>query len=188
MYNAPQRQQKDEMTPRPPTSGRIGSSFLIPTQLDALDNATIVLAPILLKQFGRLDIRRRIGIRIRQKRLNRGEDCGNVIDWRPLVLQNIEADAAVAIHVWVEALGDELHLRRRELEKQSNVRRMRDAAHMSTKGLKSMSHLGRLIRVVFGEAHLELKRRALPRRIVGSKDDCVPLHDVVVVRRTDAEW
>ncbi len=44
--------------------------------------------------------------------LNRGEDGRNVIDRTPLILQNVEADAAVGIHVWVKALGHKLHLGR----------------------------------------------------------------------------
>ena len=91
-------------------SKRQAVSFLVPTQLDALDNAAVVLAPILLKQLCGLDIRRRVGIRVRQQRLNRRENCGYVIDRRPLVLQNVETDAAIAVHVRVEALGDELYL------------------------------------------------------------------------------
>ncbi len=53
-------------------------SVLIPAELDALDHATIVLAPILLEELGRLHVGRRVGIGIGQKRL-RGDSTRDVV-------------------------------------------------------------------------------------------------------------
>ena len=39
---------------------------------------------------------------------------------------------------------------------------------------------GRLVRVLFRELQGQLERPILPRRLFWPKDDCVPVHDVIV--------
>ena len=48
------------------------------------------------------------------------------------------------------------------------------------------AHLGRLVGVVLAELEQQVKRAALPRRVVGPKDDCLPHHHVAAQRRGGA--
>jgi hypothetical protein len=41
---------------------------------------------------------------------NGDEDRDDVVDWRPLILDDVQADRAVRVHVGVEHCADEPHL------------------------------------------------------------------------------
>eukprot|EP00302_Diacronema_sp_CCMP2436_P053959 CAMPEP_0180065450 /NCGR_PEP_ID=MMETSP0985-20121206/8752_1 /TAXON_ID=483367 /ORGANISM="non described non described, Strain CCMP 2436" /LENGTH=149 /DNA_ID=CAMNT_0021995881 /DNA_START=748 /DNA_END=1197 /DNA_ORIENTATION=+ len=74
---------------------------------------------------GRLGVCWGVRVGVAKQRLDGGQDGGNIVDGRPLVLQDVEADRAVRVHVRVEELRHELDRRRlvrvvlRELELQA---------------------------------------------------------------------
>ena len=72
----------------------------------------IILPHRVSKQHRRFTIRRRIWIRIAQQTLYRRQHRGNVVNWRPLVLQNIQANRPVRVYVRMEHLRRKLHRRR----------------------------------------------------------------------------
>lgn len=61
-------------------------------------------------EHGGLSVERRLIVRFSEERLDRNQDCANVISGRPLVLQDVEADVAEDVNVGVEAGRVELDL------------------------------------------------------------------------------
>ena len=74
---------------------------------DDFPDPPIVLSPILAKEPARLGVRRAAWVGIAEKGLYGGQDCGDVVDWRPLVLEDIETDLSIVVNVGVEHFGQE---------------------------------------------------------------------------------
>jgi hypothetical protein len=69
----------------------------------------IVAGPVGLEQLGNVRNQGIVGIGVGEERTNREEDFGNGQRGAPLVLQNVEANAAVRINVAVINAGGEMH-------------------------------------------------------------------------------
>ncbi len=82
-----------------------------PGLLDDLLHLLVVLAAVLLEQARRLGVGWGVGVGIAKQGLYRRQHGGDVVDGAPVALQDVEADAAVVVHVGVEQFGDELHER-----------------------------------------------------------------------------
>lgn len=80
--------------------------------LDARLHPLLVLAAVLFVQLGGHRVGGRVGVGVAEQRLYRGQDGGHVVRGTPPVLQDVQADAAVRVHVRVEHLGDEADRRR----------------------------------------------------------------------------
>mmetsp|Transcript_18048 Transcript_18048/g.68440 ORF Transcript_18048/g.68440 Transcript_18048/m.68440 type:complete len:218 (+) Transcript_18048:39-692(+) len=74
----------------------------------ARDSVRLLL--VLLPQRRNVVIQRVIRIRRGQQRLDAEENCANLQSWRPLVLQDVQADAAELVHVGVVDPREEPHL------------------------------------------------------------------------------
>lgn len=79
---------------------------------DARLDSLLVLPPVLLVELRGHRVGRGIGVRVAQQRLNGCEYCGYVVGGAPTVLQYIETDTAVCVHVRVKHVADEAHGRR----------------------------------------------------------------------------
>ena len=73
-----------------------------PRLLNNFLDLPLILAPVLLVEARGLRVGGRARVGVAQQRLDRGEDGGDVVDGRPLVLQDVEADRAVGVDVRVE--------------------------------------------------------------------------------------
>lgn len=62
---------------------------------------------------GRLRVERAVIVRFAEQRLDREQDRPHVVQRRPLVLQDVQADGTAEVHVRVEARRQELDVRRR---------------------------------------------------------------------------
>lgn len=76
-----------------------------------LPDASIIFAAVLVVQPARLRIGRRGGIGIAQQGLDAGQYGGYVVNRRPLVLQNIQADLSVIVDVGMEHFCEKPNLR-----------------------------------------------------------------------------
>lgn len=70
----------------------------------------LVLRLIVLEEPGRLAVGRRSRVRVAQQRPDRSQDGPHVVDWAPLIHQNVQAYSAVVVNVGVEYLGLERYL------------------------------------------------------------------------------
>jgi len=82
-----------------------------PACLYTVSHTSVVGATVFLVQPCRLGIRRRFGVGVTQKRLNGGQDCGNVKHRAPLLFQDVQADGTILVHVWMKHFCDELDVR-----------------------------------------------------------------------------
>ena len=64
-----------------------------------------ILFVVLLEKLSRLIISWRLGIRIAEEGLNRGEDARDVVDWRPHILEDVQADGPVVVYIGVKHFG-----------------------------------------------------------------------------------
>eukprot|EP00413_Alexandrium_margalefii_P004025 CAMPEP_0204521276 /NCGR_PEP_ID=MMETSP0661-20131031/5693_1 /ASSEMBLY_ACC=CAM_ASM_000606 /TAXON_ID=109239 /ORGANISM="Alexandrium margalefi, Strain AMGDE01CS-322" /LENGTH=177 /DNA_ID=CAMNT_0051526861 /DNA_START=134 /DNA_END=667 /DNA_ORIENTATION=+ len=81
---------------------------------DPLAGRLVVLRPVLQVQLRDLGDQRVVGVRVREQRREREQDLGDCEGGAPLVLQDVEADRSVRVHVAVVDLGGEVELRRLE--------------------------------------------------------------------------
>ena len=82
--------------------------------LNPLTSGAVVLLFVALQDVCNLGHKRIIGVGISQQRADGQKYLGDCEGWRPLVLENIEADCTVAVDVTVVNLGGEGHLGRLE--------------------------------------------------------------------------
>ncbi len=75
-------------------------------------NPLLVLPPVLLVELRRLRVGRAVGVGLVQQGLDGRQDGRDVVGGAPPVLQDVQADAAVRVHVRVEHAADEAHRRR----------------------------------------------------------------------------
>ena len=73
--------------------------LLQPRAFHNFHHATLIFAPILNVKPGGFGVCRRIRVWIGKQALNRREDCTDVINGRPLILQDIEANGSVSLDV-----------------------------------------------------------------------------------------
>ena len=74
----------------------------------------LVPSAVRLVDVRNLGHQRIVRVRIRQKRADRKQHLGNRQRWRPLFLENVQANRALAVHVWVVNLRLEVDLWRLE--------------------------------------------------------------------------
>lgn len=132
----------------------------LPTLLDDLAHAAVVLAPVLLEQTRGLRVSRRVRVRIAQQRLDGREDRRDVVDRGPLVLQNVQADLTVIVDCTAARKNRQYSAQHCNLLQKESERTIR------------VEHLGdkldgrRLVRVVLAKLERQVERAALPRRVV----------------------
>mmetsp|Transcript_16787 Transcript_16787/g.63884 ORF Transcript_16787/g.63884 Transcript_16787/m.63884 type:complete len:228 (+) Transcript_16787:481-1164(+) len=80
-----------------------------PRLLYYFPHATHILSAVLLVQPGGLGVCGGAGVWVTEQRLDRREDRTDIVDWGPLILQNVQADQAIVVDVGVEHLREEPH-------------------------------------------------------------------------------
>ncbi|KAI9069717.1 hypothetical protein FKP32DRAFT_42608 [Trametes sanguinea] len=83
-----------------------------PALLDRRPHPAHVLLHVLPVELRRLRVRRAVRVRVVQERLDRGQDRRDVVRRRPPVLEDVQAELPVRVHVRVEHPRQELHRRR----------------------------------------------------------------------------
>lgn len=132
------------------------SLFSVPGRLDDFCHTPVVFAPIFLVETRCLHVCRRVWVRVSQQRLDGGEDRCNVVDGTPLVLKNVEANAAIRVDYTQKCLVGTLIAR--------IVEHTIWVKHFCYK-----LNLRCLVRVLLGEGKRELEGSAFPRSFVRSK-------------------
>ena len=84
---------------------------LQPAILDRRSHPPYVLLHVLTIELRRLSIRGAVRVRIMEQALDRGEDRSDVVRRRPSVLENVEAELPVRVHVRMEHPREEFHRR-----------------------------------------------------------------------------
>jgi hypothetical protein len=94
-------------------SSRLTDSSLLvvlqPAVLDSRSYPPHVLLHVLAIQLRRLRVCGAVRVRIVQQALDGGQDCRDVVRRRPSVLENVEAELPVRVHVRVEHPREEFH-------------------------------------------------------------------------------
>lgn len=73
-----------------------------PTLFHDLAYSPVVFTLVLTKHPSSFRISRGVWIGVAQQRLNRGKYSCYIIDWAPLILQNVQANASISINIRVE--------------------------------------------------------------------------------------
>jgi hypothetical protein len=81
---------------------------VVPALLDRLPHSLGVLFAVVLVEIARLDVGRTARVGIVEQALHTRQDRRHVIGRTPAVLQDVEAQLAGRVDVWVEHLRDEL--------------------------------------------------------------------------------
>lgn len=82
-----------------------------PAILHHCTHPLIIFSAVPLVQLGGLHVSWGCGIGVTEETLDTGQYGGDVVDGRPLVLEDIQTDFSIRIDVWVEHLGNESHQR-----------------------------------------------------------------------------
>ena len=83
--------------------------WIQPTVLDRRLHPPNVLLHVLPVQLRRFRVRGAIWVRIVQQALDRRQDRGDVVRGGPPILEDVEAEFAVGVYVWVEHAREEFH-------------------------------------------------------------------------------
>lgn len=84
--------------------------LVLPALLHRLPDLFLVLLPILFEQICGLDVRRRAGIRVIQQTLDTRQDRRDIVRRTPSILEDVKAELACGVDVWMEHGADESDL------------------------------------------------------------------------------